>query len=203
LKAVVVISNPWNLEAGSMALQRSWIGKEIYSKVMSGNLKRLVELHAEQIEKNPNVSMERVRKVTYLHEFDREVQGPTWGYPTEGAYYRDASSVDTLLAVRIPLFAINATDDPIAVNEGIPYEEFKKNPYAVLCTTSLGGHLSWFEGHGNGGRWHAKPAANFLNNMLLNVDLDSLIPREVILSPQTIRRQSKFEPLRRKLYVQE
>jgi predicted alpha/beta-fold hydrolase len=29
-----------------------------------------------------------------------------------GAYYRDASSVDALLAVRIPLFAINAEDDP-------------------------------------------------------------------------------------------
>ena len=37
----------------------------------------------------------------------------TWGYPTEGAYYRDASSVDSLLAVRIPLFAIHAEDDPV------------------------------------------------------------------------------------------
>jgi len=44
----------------------------------------------------------------------RELQGPTWGYPTEGAYYRDASSCDSLLAVRIPLFAINAEDDPVS-----------------------------------------------------------------------------------------
>ena len=41
------------------------------------------------------------------------MQGPTWGYPTEGAYYRDASSCDPLLAVRVPLFAINANDDPV------------------------------------------------------------------------------------------
>jgi predicted alpha/beta-fold hydrolase len=80
---------------------------------MGGNLKRLVEVHAKQIALNPNVDLERVRNVTYLHEFDRELQGPTWGYPTEGAYYRDASSVDVLMAVRIPLFAINATDDPV------------------------------------------------------------------------------------------
>lgn len=45
----------------------------------------------------------------------RDVQGPTWGYPTEGAYYRDASSADSVLAVRIPLFAIHAEDDPVNV----------------------------------------------------------------------------------------
>lgn len=41
------------------------------------------------------------------------MQCPTWGYPTEGAYYRDATSVDVLLDVRVPLFIINATDDPV------------------------------------------------------------------------------------------
>lgn len=44
----------------------------------------------------------------------RELQGPTWGYPTEGAYYRDASSVESLMAVRIPYFAIHAEDDPVS-----------------------------------------------------------------------------------------
>jgi predicted alpha/beta-fold hydrolase len=43
----------------------------------------------------------------------------------------------------------------IAVYEAIPFQEFKQNPYTVLLTTSLGGHLSWFEI--GGGRWHAKP----------------------------------------------
>lgn len=170
---------------------------------MAGNLKRMIEGHAAQVEKNSNIDMERVRKTTYLHEFDREVQAPTWGYPTEGAYYRDASSVDVLLAVRIPLLAINATDDPIAANETIPYEEFKQNPYAVLCTTSLGGHLSWFEGNGDGPRWHARPAVNFLNAMAREVDLDSVVPREVNLAPRTIRKESKFEPARRKMCIQE
>jgi hypothetical protein len=127
---------------------------------MGTNMKKLIELHAEEVSKNPKLDLERIRKVKYLHEFDREVQGPTWGYPTEGAYYRDSSSVDSLLSVRIPLFSINAADDPIAVNEAIPYEEFKQNPYAVLCTTSLGGHLSWFEFGGH--RWHARPVIHYL-----------------------------------------
>jgi len=80
---------------------------------MGTNMKKLIELHYDEVSKNPRLDFERIRAVKYLHEFDREVQGPTWGYPTEGAYYRDASSVDSLLAARIPLFAINAEDDPV------------------------------------------------------------------------------------------
>jgi len=53
---------------------------------------------------------------SYLTKADiygRYVQCPTWGWPTEGAYYRDASSVDAIYGVRIPLLAIHAEDDPV------------------------------------------------------------------------------------------
>lgn len=78
--------------------------------------------------KHTKVDIAQVQKATYLHDFDRYfgppqcspkltdprvVHGPIWGYPTEGAYYRDASCCDSLLAVRIPLFAIHAEDDPV------------------------------------------------------------------------------------------
>lgn len=113
LKSAVICSNPWNLDAGSLALQRTWLGREIYSKTMGSNMKKLIERHYDEASKNPALDFEKIRNVKYLHEFDREVQGPTWGYPTEGAYYRDASSTDSLFAIRIPLFAINAKDDPV------------------------------------------------------------------------------------------
>lgn len=154
LKAAMVLSNPWNLDVSALALQRSFIGLNVYSRAMGTNMKKLFEMHVDQISKNPRIDVERVRRMKYLHEFDREVQGPTWGYPTEGAYYRDASSSDSLLAIRIPFLALNARDDPIAVDEALPRNEFGQNPYGVLCTTSLGGHLSWFEL--GGGRWFAK-----------------------------------------------
>lgn len=82
---------------------------------MGTNLKKLIEIHHDQVEKIPGLSFDRIRAVRYLNEFDREVQCPTWGYPTEGAYYRDASSTDSLFGIRIPLFAINAKDDPVSV----------------------------------------------------------------------------------------
>ena len=46
---------------------------------------------------------------------NRIIQAPTWGYPTEGAYYRDAQSVDAVMAIKIPYLAINAEDDPVSL----------------------------------------------------------------------------------------
>ena len=118
-------------------------------------MRRLSANHKEEIERYTAINYESLTRLTYLYEFDRAYQCPTWGYPTEEAYYRDASSVDSLLAVRVPLLALNAADDPIASRWALPYPEARQNPYTVLCTTSLGGHLGWFEV--GGGRWHSKP----------------------------------------------
>jgi predicted alpha/beta-fold hydrolase len=80
------------------------------------------ESHVEQISQNSKINLVEVRRLRYLHEFDREVQGPTWGYPTEGAYYRDASSSDSLLAIRIPFLALHAEDDPVSHYRLLPHE---------------------------------------------------------------------------------
>lgn len=124
---------------------------------MGTSMRKLFETHREVITANTSLSTDKIRSVKYLHEFDREVQCATWGYPTETAYYRDASSADSVFAIRIPTFCLHATDDPIACDEAVPYEEIKQNPFVVLCATSGGGHLSWFEL--GGGRWHAKPVS--------------------------------------------
>ncbi|KAJ9237562.1 hypothetical protein DTO169E5_5148 [Paecilomyces variotii] len=210
LKAAVLCASPWNLEVGSLALQRTWIGQEVYSKTMGSNMKRLFSQHLEEVSKNPRVNVEEVLKITYLHEFDRALQGPTWGYPTEGAYYRDASSIDSLLAIRIPFFAVQAEDDPIATKEALPYQEITKTPYGIMCTTSWGGHLGWFE-YG-GGRWFVKPVTAFLNKMAFEVDLDApLVVQNPEIIPGRISSQKgpnkdpdtaprpDFDPMRRKL----
>jgi predicted alpha/beta-fold hydrolase len=111
----VVIGNPWNLDAGSIALQSTFVGRELYSATMGKSMIKLIEKHASVIEEDPNFNMKRIRACRYLHEFDREVQCASWGYPTEGAYYRDSSSTDSIHAVRVPLFAINSTDDPVCL----------------------------------------------------------------------------------------
>ncbi|CAF9916845.1 MAG: hypothetical protein GOMPHAMPRED_001120 [Gomphillus americanus] len=158
--------------------------------------------HVDVIKQNPRIDVERVRAIKYLHEFDRELQGPTWGYPTEGAYYRDASSVDSLLGVRIPLLAINAVDDPIAHREAIPFMEFTTNPYTVLCATAMGGHLSWFETGGT--RWFAKPLSNFFTRIAECREIDPQTKKDTALAGEDVSvaaTVSPFVPTRRKLVM--
>ncbi|KAF2640609.1 medium-chain fatty acid ethyl ester synthase/esteras-like protein 1 [Massarina eburnea CBS 473.64] len=200
LKAAIACSNPWNLELCNVGLQKSWVGLEIYSRTMGQNLLKLYEKHQHMILKNPNISDEKVRASRYLYEFDRAVQAPTWGYPTENAYYRDAQSVDALLAIKIPFLAINATDDPISLVEAIPYEEFRQNPYTVLCTTNWGGHLSWFQSGGK--RWFATAIANFLTKMHDEIDVDAPLPGREDADAKTVEKKYPiYDPCNRKLIL--
>ncbi|KAF1834635.1 AB-hydrolase YheT [Decorospora gaudefroyi] len=172
LRAAVTCDNPWNLEICNKELNSGWLGLHVYSRTMGRNLMGLFERHREQILKNPRIDEERLVKSKYLYEFDRHVQCPTWHYPTEGAYYRDAQSVDAVLSIRIPFLGINATDDPISSEAGLPYEEIKQNPYTLLCTTNWGGHLGSFQL--GGGRWFADAASKFLAKVHEDVDFDAL-----------------------------
>ena len=45
----------------------------------------------------------------------------------------------------------------VSPKEALPFQEILQTPYAVLCTTTTGGHLSWFES--GGGRWFVKPVS--------------------------------------------
>ncbi|PUU73646.1 Alpha/Beta hydrolase protein [Tuber borchii] len=153
-KAVALCSSPWNLEVASKALHRTYLGSEVYSKVMGGNLRNLFEIHIDNFSGDPRIDVDLVRRGKYLYEFDRDFTAPIFGYATVGAYYRDASSVDNLLKAHVPTFILHAKDDPVAVDEAVPYDEVKANPYCFMATTPTGGHLSWFE-YG-GGRWFAR-----------------------------------------------
>lgn len=201
LDAAVVVCNPWNLEACGLALQRSWIGLNVFSASMGASMRRLFEKHVDQISKNPDIDVAKVRSSKYLHEFDRYVQCASWGYPTEYAYYRDASSSDAVLGVKTPLFAIHAEDDPIAVDEGVPRQEIMQNPNVVLCSTSLGGHLSHFEI--GGGRWFAKAATAFLKKIATDVDWKSMSEAKLTAADGHLPEESKipkFDPVRRRLH---
>ncbi|PSR94333.1 Alpha/Beta hydrolase protein [Coniella lustricola] len=200
LSAAVAVGNPFNLEVANIQLQNSFLGKELYQRVMGTNTRKLIMRHKESVSKFTNLNFEAIERVTYLYEFDREVQTVCWGYPTESAYYRDASSSDSVLGIRIPYFAIQSSDDPIAVEAAVPYQEIKSNPYTVCLTTSLGGHLAYYEI--GGGRWHAKPIVNFLRNMAETINLKSIshqVNGDTVVEPQYA---SSFDPIRRKMQVE-
>ena len=103
----------------------------------------------------------------------------------------------------------------IAVGQALPYEEVKQTRYGVLCTTSLGGHLSWFETGGS--RWFAKPvkALGVMRLGILTVPKASRFLIKMAEEIEAVQSQSVqdmegrnkddsfpvFEPMRRKLLI--
>jgi uncharacterized protein len=102
------------------------------------------------------------------------------------------------------------------VDEAVPYEEFKQNPYTVHCSTSLGGHLAWFEIGGS--RWFSRPVRlhellailmiakdcqieNFFST-LANADFekDQAESKRPNVSPDS-QILTRYEPMRRKLTI--
>jgi predicted alpha/beta-fold hydrolase len=44
-KAAFIMSNPWDLHAGSLALQRTWFRRNVYSKTLGTSMKGLFETY--------------------------------------------------------------------------------------------------------------------------------------------------------------
>ncbi|KAF8473812.1 Alpha/Beta hydrolase protein [Kalaharituber pfeilii] len=124
LKGAALCSNPWNLHMTNHLLHQTWLGAEVYSRAMGTQYDVLAS--------DPKVDAVKVRKSKYIYEFDRDLTARVFGYATVGAYYRDASSVDRLLSIRVPTFIVHAADDPVAISDAVPYDEVEANPYAFL-----------------------------------------------------------------------
>ncbi|KAL7934769.1 Alpha/Beta hydrolase protein [Trichoderma chlorosporum] len=170
IRAAAICSNPWNLEVLSHHLQSSFLMREIYSRGLTLSLKKYLETHEQEVVSNPDLDQNEIAKIRYLHEFDRAIQKPMWKYPTETVYYREASSVNPLLSVRVPLLALNSEDDPLSPQVGLPIQEAKQNPHVVLAVTLFGGHLGWFQQDGN--RWFIQAMYNTLQQFWETIGYD-------------------------------
>lgn len=129
---------------------------------MGGNLKKVLLDNADAFKNSNVIDLKTVRSdVVRMRQFDDQVTRKVYGYETVSQYYRAASSANRILAIKRPFLCLNAQDDPIAVDEILPRDEVRANPYGLMATTAHGGHLGWFEGMSNPTRWCTKPLAEY------------------------------------------
>lgn len=172
IKAAVVISTPFDHVISKRALNSWWpYLKYPDSYILRGflSLLRPLELYAKDNYKafeEKGIDLEAVKQVSSTVDFDREITIKMLGFKNVECYYREASPVNALHKVKIPVLALNSLDDPIVNSECIPFEEFRSNPHLVLATTRVGGHLGWFTGNNLPQRWFPKPAFEFLESAL-------------------------------------
>lgn len=82
----------------------------------------------------------------------------------------------------------------------IPFEEFKQNPYTVLCTTNWGGHLGSFQLGGK--RWFAVAASEFLTRLHAQIDHEaSKVETDKAQVETSGREYPRFDPNHRRLIL--
>jgi uncharacterized protein len=149
------------------SLEKSFLGRHIYSKGMARNLTNIVKRHVASLTTDPEHDVAKLvptvlnLKSPTLEQFDEAFTckaggaPPIWPFASAQDYYRYSSSHDVLGTIKVPFLAINAEDDPVVRH--VPMDG-SDNGYVVMKLTTHGGHLGWFQaGPGFVDRWTTKP----------------------------------------------
>ncbi|KAJ3262715.1 hypothetical protein HDU77_000231 [Chytriomyces hyalinus] len=170
LTTAVSVGNPFDLHIGLAFLHSTWIGKELYSKVMTQSLIQIYKKHQNRFEKSPNhpthtgpIQTSKILNAKYLPDFDELATRRVFGFRSVSEYYRMGSSAQYIPDVAIPTLLLSDLDDPIAVREAIPVADVLQNPNIILAVTQRGGHLGWFEGIFAPKRWFPTPVIEYVN----------------------------------------
>lgn len=149
LKTVIPICAPWDFVAGHVKISSTWL-RQVYSKAMGANMRRLVLRHEKWVRPLLNWEDLNTNQAGFtLFEFDALVtsQLAVNGYkPFRTAYdfYRTAGAAGYVDGVRIPLLSISAADDPIVDSGAEPTAKAATNPNLVFASVRHGGHLGFF-----------------------------------------------------------
>lgn len=168
IKGGAIMGSPWDFIDSNLHLQSSVIGNYVYSPKMCSNLIGLLDEHYEgNLRHNPVVEAYKKNPdkfgLKHLKDFDDNFTSKLFGFNNANEYYRLASPIQRLLRVRVPLAIVSSIDDPIIGWRTLPVGEVKLNPYTMLITTSIGGHLGWFDNQG--GRWYAEPLSKLFKEL--------------------------------------
>lgn len=161
IKGAAVVGAPWDFQVASHALVESYVGAKVYSPTMCRNLTKLLKMHLDTENLEFDQIVEDYKKhpesfeLKLLKDFDDNFTSKLFGFNCASEYYRHASPDQRLLNVRVPTLIVSSEDDPVVGSSSLPHSEVKLNPYTFMVTTSIGGHLGWFNLQHR--RWYPDP----------------------------------------------
>lgn len=158
----ISVSNPWVLDKSSINLESYWLGR-LYSGRMAGGLQRLFKRHAHFLAQHEGVDVARVMAAKNLREFDQAFTAKAFGFESALHYYKTASSARTAHDIKTDTILLNAQDDPMALNELLPYKQVAENNHLCLLATKNGGHIGWYGSHGQ--RWFVDVIVQTIHGM--------------------------------------
>lgn len=166
LSGAVSLCNPFNLVIADEDFHKGF--NNVYDRALARALCKIFKKHAllfEDIGGDYNILMAANAKT--VRDFDEGLTRVSFGFKSVDDYYSNSSSSDSIKDVCRPLLCIQAANDPIAPNRGIPREDIKENPNCLLIVTPKGGHLGWVAGDQapNGAPWTDPVVMDFLEHL--------------------------------------
>ena len=137
--AVCAVSTPIDLKACATAL-----GKReniIYERRFLSRLRERIRVRNKQA---PEIySLEPLKKVRTIYDFDDQYTGPLFGFGNADNYYATQSSNQFLSRIRVPALLVQAKDDPLIPFSVYDHPAFHENPCLTLIAVEHGGHLGF------------------------------------------------------------
>ncbi len=140
IKGAVTVSVPCSLHDSLIQLLK--LKNTLYAKRFK---KHLVEKLYLKRQKFPElISMEQIKKIRNLKDFDDIYTSKAHGFKDALDYYTQCSSLQFLPRIKIPTLIINARDDSFLGTDCYPIEEAKNNTLLFLDMPNHGGHVGFF-----------------------------------------------------------
>ncbi|XP_037946133.1 phospholipase ABHD3 [Teleopsis dalmanni] len=143
LQAAKIISVPWDVHKGNASIEKP-ILNSLLGRHLAGSLCRT--LRKCEIYKKTDIDMDRILSCKTIKEFDAEFTSKQFGYAHVDDYYDDATLINKLDKISVPLLCLSAADDPFQPLEAIPIKAAEKCSHVAIVVTARGGHIGFLEG---------------------------------------------------------
>ena len=139
LAAVCAVSTPIDLKACAKALgqPRNFLYEQRFLQRLRDRI-RLRNMQAPEI-----YSLEPLKRVRTIYEFDDLYTGPLFGFGNADTYYTTQSANRFIGNIRVPALLVQAKDDPLIPFEVYDHPAFRENPNLTLLAVEHGGHLGF------------------------------------------------------------
>jgi predicted alpha/beta-fold hydrolase len=141
----------------------------MYAWLVGLNFNRLIAAQIKQLE--PFVTKEEFTKYNNVVQknwdgvrlLETEIFAPMFGYEDRLAYYKDASTVNRLERIAVPVFAIHSRDDWVCLDAYTPMDVFQRKGSNILVgLTNNGTHACHLTGNFFPGQFYPRPLVSFL-----------------------------------------
>ncbi|XP_074106721.1 abhydrolase domain containing Hydr1 isoform X1 [Cotesia typhae] len=144
LQATFVLSVPWNIIEGTKSIESGF--NRFLNRLLTKALTQTFRSMHDKVHEFFKEDLEKVFKSKTVREFDSAFTAKHFGYENVDEYYKCATLHDKLQFIRVPLFCLNAADDPFQPFEVIPLKEVEKCKNIAFLITSHGGHIGFLQG---------------------------------------------------------